>query len=119
MRWLLERSLIARPEKWIGGKREERRRAKVEGKGHENVEEAEHCRRMGEMRLFSPSPTVAPVPILGSLAFQWLVLLLWLQEEQPVYRKQVGCVSHSLAGPGWRQKLALSAAEKAPDCWGV
>lgn len=112
-------TLIARPGKWIGRKREERRRAKVEGKGHENAEAAVHCGRMGEVRLFSPSPTVAPVPILDLLVFQWLVLLLWLWEEQPVYRKQVGCVSHSLTGPGWRQKLALSDAEKAPDCWGV
>lgn len=73
---------------------------------------------MGDVKPFSPSPTVAPVLILDSLVFQWLVLLPWLWEQQPVYRKQAGCASHSLAGPGRRRKLALSAAEKAPACLG-
>lgn len=44
----------------------------MEGEQHENAEEAVHCRKMGEARLFSPSPTVAPVPILGLLHFSGL-----------------------------------------------
>lgn len=72
-----------------------------------------------EVKPFNPSPAVAPVPILDSLVFQWLVLLPWLWEKEPVYRKQAGCASHSLAGLGWRQKLTLFAAEKAPASRGV
>lgn len=75
-------------------------------------------KRWGEVKSFSPSPTVAPVPILDSLMFQWLVLLPQLWEHQLVYRKQVGCASRSLIGLGWRRKLAFSAAEKAPACLG-
>lgn len=74
--------------------------------------------RWGEVKPFRPSPTVAPVPVLDSLVFQWLVLLPWLWEQQPVYRKQAGCASHSLTGLGRLWKLALSAAEKAPACLG-
>lgn len=72
-----------------------------------------------EVKPFNPSPAVPPVPALDSLVFQWLVLLPWLWEKEPVYRKQAGCASHSLAGLGWRQKLALLAAEKAPASRGV
>lgn len=56
----------------------------------------------GEVKPFSPSRTVAPVPILDLLVFQWLVLLPWLWEQQPVYRKQAGCASRSLARLGQR-----------------
>lgn len=72
-----------------------------------------------EVEPFNPSPAVAPVPILDSLVFQWLVLLPWLWEKEPVYRKQARCASHSLAGLGWRQRLAPFAAEKAPASRGV
>lgn len=72
----------------------------------------------GEMKLFSPSLIAAPVPVLASLVFQWLVLPPQFWEKQHVYRKQTICASHSLTGLEWRQKLALSAAEKAPDCFG-
>lgn len=75
--------------------------------------------RQREVKLFNPSAAVAPVPILDSLVFQWLVLLPRLWEKEPVYRKQAVCASHSLAGLGWRQKLTLFAAEKAPASRGV
>lgn len=95
------------------------------GKGKErtaNVEDSmgqEGCwRRMERSETFQPLTSSATCPSLG-LVFQWLVLLPWLWEKEPVYRKQAGCASHSLAGLGWRQKLALLAAEKAPASRGV
>lgn len=75
-------------------------------------------RRMERSETFQPLTSSATCPSLG-LVFQWLVLLPWLWEKEPVYRKQAGCASHSLAGLGWRQKLALLAAEKAPASRGV
>ena len=104
-------TLVLRTVKAVGGKGKERRTAKVEGKGYESIGGGGHWRRMGRSEDFQWS-TVAPVPILDLLVFQWLVLLPRVWEQQPVYRKQAGCASRSLTRLGRRRKLALSAAEK-------
>lgn len=113
----LQRSLLC----WDLGERQVGRKKKggqlkQRAKGVRAWEKKGAGERWGEVKSFSPSPTVAPVPVLNSLVFQWLVLLPWFWEQQPVYRKQAGCASHSLTGLGRTWKLSLSAAERAPAC---
>lgn len=102
----------------VCGKGKERRTANVEGKGGDSMGKEGCWRRMERSEAFQPLTSSGTCPNLG-LVFQWLVLLPWLWEKEPVYRKQAGCASHSLAGLGWRQKLTLFAAEKAPASRGV
>lgn len=111
--------LVQGPEKKVGGKGNERRTAKMEGEGMRAWEKKGTGEGWGEVKPYSPWPTVAPVPILDLLLFQWLVLLPQLWEQQPVYRKQAGCAYCISLGWGGRESCLFLVLRKPQLTWRV